>query len=149
MKKAIEVCFKLEANKVANIEKILFKEDGIWSECDSLSLDASKFEGSKRGVSFISLEGSKRLADDEIKGFCHKRFKANFVVSGIDVRDLNVGQLLEIGEAIIKVTKVNKDCLTQCPIIKNSNISCHVNKEAFFGEIFKEGLVNKNDKILV
>lgn len=134
---------------MATVENIFFKEDGKWREVDSLDLDASKFAESKRGISFISLEGSKRLTDDEIKGFCHKRYKANFVIGGMRNFDLRVGQLLKVGEAIIRITRLQKECLPECPIIKDRKVSCKVNKEAFFGELIKEGFVNKNDEVLV
>jgi len=147
MKKAIEVCFRLVVRKMATIEKILLKEDNEWNQYNDIYLEALRFEESKRGISFISSEGNKRLNDDEFKGFCHNRFKSNFVVNGIDTKDLTVGQLLQIGESIVRITKVKKNCLPECPIIKDSNVSCDVNKEAFFGEVFKEGLVNQNDNI--
>lgn len=149
MKKVIEICFKLGANNMATIEKIYFKEDGIWNEYPNLILIASKFKESKRGISFISFEGHKRLTDDEIKGFCHNRFNANFVVNGIDIKGLALGQLLQIGDAVVKITKLEKDCLPDCPIIKDSRVSCNVNKQALFVEILKEGLVNKKDKIIL
>ncbi|MBU5675015.1 hypothetical protein KQI88_01110 [Alkaliphilus sp. MSJ-5] len=134
---------------MAIIEKIFFKEDGIWSEYANLTLIVSKFKGSKRGISFISFEGYKRLTDDEIKGFCHNRFNANFVVNNIDMKGLALGQLLQIGDSVVKITKLEKDCLPDCPIIKDSGVSCAVNKQAFFAEILKKGLVNKKDKIIL
>lgn len=134
---------------MAIIEKIYFKEDGIWNEYSNLTLITSKFKGSKRGISFISFEGNKRLTDDEIKGFCHNRFNANFVINGIDVKTLVLDQLLQIGDAVVKITKLEKDCLPDCPIIKDSGASCTVNKQAFFAEILKEGLVNKKNKIIL
>ncbi len=149
MKKAIGACFKSEDSMVATIENIFFKEDGIWHELDGLALDASMFEESKRGISFISLEGSKRLREDKVKGFCHKRYKANFVISGMSTLDLRVGQVIQVGEAIIRITRMQKDCLPECPIIKDTKISCKVNKEAFFGELLKEGFVNRNDAVLL
>lgn len=130
------------------IENILFKEDGIWEEYNSLNLEKSKFENSKRGISFITLKGQQRLIDDEVKGFCHNRFKANFVIQGINTNDLKAGKVLKVGDAIVKITKVKKECFKDCPIVKNSKTSCNVNKEIFFGEIVEEGLVNKDEKVV-
>lgn len=134
---------------MSSIEKILFKQDGIWKEYDNLTLNSSLLKESKRGISFITLEGQQRLIDDEVKGFCHNRFKANFVVKDIEKSNIVVNKLLQIGQAIIKITKIEKECLVYCPIIKNSNTSCNVNKEVFFGEIVEEGLINKNDRVTV
>lgn len=134
---------------MAYIEKILFKDDGKWKEYDNLTLDALKFEGSKNGISFISSEGNKRIVDDEIKGFCHNRFKGNFVVKGMDLKQLYIGQILKLGDASIEVSRIGKDCHGSCPIVVDTKKACQLNKHIFFGEIVKEGLVNKNDDILV
>ncbi len=131
------------------IENILFKENGIWKAYDNLTLNNSLLKESKRGISFITLKGQQRLIDDEVKGFCHNRFKANFVIKDIEKSNIIVNELLQIGKAVIKVTSEKKDCLSDCPIVKNSNTSCNVNKEIFFGEIVEEGLVNKNDRVTV
>jgi len=134
---------------MATVEKILFKKDGIWNEYNNLTLETSMFKDSKRGISFISLEGKDRLTDDKVKGFCHNRFKANFIFNNIDVKDLTIGQSLQIGKAIIKITKVGKECISECPIVKDCNVSCKLNNQVFFGQIVKEGLVNKNDEVLL
>lgn len=134
---------------MAYIEKILFKDDGKWKEYDNLTLDALKFEGSKNGISFISSEGNKRIVDDEIKGFCHNRFKGNFVVKGMDLKQLYIGQILKLGDASIEVSRIGKDCHGNCPIIVGTKKACLLNKHIFFGEIVKEGLVNKDDEIVV
>ena len=60
---------------MANIKNICLKENGEWREYSSLYLDTSKLKESKRGVSFITEEGQERLYKDEMKGFCHHRFK--------------------------------------------------------------------------
>ena len=134
---------------MAIIEHILFKEDGIWKEYDNITLNNSLSKESKRGISFITLKGEQRLINDNVKGFCHNRFKANFVIKDINTNDFKVDQVFKIGDATVKITKVEKECFKDCPIIKNSKMSCNVNKEVFFGEIVEEGLVNKNDKITV
>ena len=132
---------------MAIIEKISFKVDGKWNEYDDLTISASMFEESKRGISFISSEGSKKLIDDELKGFCHNRFKGNFVLNDIDLKQLTLGQTLGLGSAIIKVIRIGKDCHKSCPIIERTNRACSLNKYIFFGEIVHEGLVSVNDEI--
>lgn len=134
---------------MANIKNICLKENGEWREYSSLYLDASKLKESKRGVSFITEEGQERLYKDEMKGFCHHRFKANFVVGAMDIKGLTAGMELQIGDVVVRIIKVGKECLLECPIIAASNPSCFVNREAFFGELIQEGLVKKEDTIQI
>ncbi|MBM7614219.1 MOSC domain-containing protein [Alkaliphilus hydrothermalis] len=101
-----------------------------------------------RQVSFISLAGENQLREDLQKGFCHTRFKADFVVEGLEIRDLKVEDQLIIGTAIIEVTEVGKECHDTCPIIPSEG-PCGVNEIIFFGRIIKEGTIKIDDKIKI
>lgn len=134
---------------MATIEKIYFKEDDAWNQKEQIDLHTCELKEDKRSVSFISSEGNSKLINDRIKGFCHIKFKANFVVNDININNLIEGKSLQIGEAIIKVTEVGKDCFINCPVIKNSNTSCSVNKQIFFGEVLKKGVIKEKDKVIL
>lgn len=135
---------------MAVVEKIYFKKDGVWNQKKQISLDICKFKKGKRNVSFISSRGNSRLINDHIKGFCHAKFRANFVVSNIDINGLTEGKLLRIGDdAIIKITEVGKECFIDCPIIKKLNTLCLVNKQIFFGEILKVGVIKEKDNVIL
>jgi MOSC domain-containing protein YiiM len=132
---------------VAIIEKIYFKKDDIWNQKKQIDLHACELKEGKRNVSFITSEGNNRLINDRIRGFCHMKFKANFVVDGIDVDNLTVGELLQIGDAVIKITEIGKECYIDCPIIKKFNTLCAVNEQIFFGEVLEAGIVKEKDSI--
>lgn len=133
---------------MAVIEKIYVKKNDIWNQEEKLDLHTCELKEGKRSVSFISSEGNNRLIDDSIKGFCHIKFRANIVIDGINVEDLTKGELLQIGGAIIKITEVGKECYDDCPIVKKFNILCSVNKQIFFGEVLKAGIIKKRDSII-
>ncbi len=106
------------------------------------------FESKKphRQVSFITLEGENRLREDTIKGFCHNKFKADFVVEGLSSSDIKVQDQIKMGSAIIEITEMKKECYDICPAI-TSDGSCGVINGIFFGKIIQEGQVKVNDKI--
>ncbi|ABW18133.1 hypothetical protein [Alkaliphilus oremlandii] len=132
---------------MAKVKSISFKENNGWTECNHLYLDASKLKESKGRISFITQIGQERLLKDEMKGFCHQRFKANFVVREMEIKDLVVDMQLRVGDTIVSIIQVGKACLLECPIIEASNPSCFVNRQVFFGAIIREGLVKKEDAI--
>ena len=101
-----------------------------------------------RQVSFISLAGENQIREGMKKGFCHTRFKADFVVEGLEVWDLKVQDQLTIGTAVIEVTEVGKECHDTCPVIPSEG-PCGVNEIIFFGRIIKEGAIKIDDKIKV
>ncbi len=133
---------------MAIIEKIYLKENGVWNQKRCIDLYTSELKKDKKGISFISSEGDARLTDDDIKGFCHMKFKANLVVEGIDINNLTEGKLLQIGDAVIEITEVEKDCFPDCPIIKKLNTLCLINKQIFFGRILKKGIIKKGDNVM-
>lgn len=59
------------------------------------------------------------------------------------------GKLLRVGEAVIEITEVGKECFSDCPIIKKFNTLCAVNKQIFFGEILKAGIVKEKDSVIL
>lgn len=134
---------------MVTIEKIYFKKDDVWNQMKQIDLNVCELKKGKRNVSFISSRGDSRLINDHIKGFCHAKFKANFVVSNIDINDLIEGRLLQIGDTIIKVTEIGKECFIDCPIIKRLNTLCLVNKQIFFGEILKVGVIKEKDNVIL
>lgn len=133
---------------MATIEKIYLKKDNIWEQEKQIDLNASGLKADKRNVSFISSEGDNRLSNDRMKGFCHMKFKANFVVGGIDISSLTEGGLLQVGDAVVKITEIGKECFDDCPIVKKFDTLCFVNEQIFFGEILEAGVVKEKDSVL-
>lgn len=142
-------CILDRGRLMATVEKIYFKKDDIWNRMEQIDLHVCELKRGKRIISFISSIGDGRLINDDVKGFCHAKFKANFVVSGIDVMGLTEGRLLQMGDAVIRVTEVGKECYADCPVIKKFNVLCSVNKQIFFGEILEAGIVREKDSIVL
>ncbi|NMA03307.1 MAG: hypothetical protein GX925_01250 [Clostridiales bacterium] len=134
---------------MAIIDKIYLKENDVWNQKEQIDLRTCGLRKDKRGVSFISSEGNARLVDDHIKGFCHIKFRANFVIKDININNLTEGKILQMGEAVIEVTEVGKECFIDCPIIKKLGALCTVNKQIFFGEILRAGIVKEKDSVIL
>ena len=135
---------------MATIEKIYIKKNDTWIQKKQVSLSIYKFKNGRRNISFISSEGNDRLINDHVKGFCHAKFKANFVISNIDMDSLAEGMLLQIGnDTVIRITEVGKECFVDCPVVKKFNTLCLINKQIFFSEILKPGVIKEKDKVIL
>ena len=85
----------------------------------------------KPGVSLMAREIVEEIKG--IDGFCTRKFKADILTQGIDYKSLKEGDVLEIGEKKIRITKVGKPCFTDCPVPKEKK-PCVLNKNVAFGE---------------
>ncbi|SDL11547.1 MOSC domain-containing protein [Natronincola ferrireducens] len=124
------------------VQGISKKKDDVWKNHQEIFLQTSKDEN----ISLITSKGYDSLTQDIIKGFCHFKFKANFVIKGIDLEKITINTLLTIGDAVIKITEIEKKCHQQCPAF-TKNHSCTLGQQIFFGKVVQEGLVKKGAKV--
>lgn len=116
--------------------------------CRELDLRAELFHGKdpERQISFLSAETDRRLREDTDRGFCHMRFKGNLVIEGLAALNIQGQQCLRIGDAVIEVTIAGKECHPNCPL-HNSDVSCSIYKDIYFGRIVKSGLMRLEDSV--
>ena len=65
---------------------------------------------------------------------------------GIDVKNLPVGTWLKVGDTVIEVTQIGKECHNDCEIKKKVG-KCVMPTEGIFAIVIKEGIVRKGDII--
>ena len=73
-------------------------------------------------------------------------FAENINTVGIDLKNLLVGTWLKVGETVIEVTQIGKECHNDCEIKKNVG-KCVMPTEGNFAIVIKEGIVRKGDII--
>ena len=98
----------------------------------------------------VSLLAFEKIDDFRKKGaeVDFGAFGENIIVSGIDLKSLPVGTVLEIGDAILKVTQIGKECHSHCNIYHKMG-DCIMPREGIFAEVLKGGCIQKGDKINV
>ena len=67
-------------------------------------------------------------------------FAENFTTEGIELYTLPVGTRLEIGDALLEVTQIGKECHTRCAIFYQAG-DCVMPKEGIFVKVLKGGTV--------
>lgn len=100
-----------------------------------------------RQVSLLSLE---KIEEFKAKGadVSYGDFGENMVVSGIDLRKCAVGTRLQIGDAVLELTQIGKECHSHCTIYQSMG-ECIMPNEGVFAKVVKGGEVKLADAIIV
>ena len=92
------------------------------------------------------------LAFEKIDDFRNKggnvdfgAFGENLVVDGIELHKLPVGQQLQVGEVLLEVTQMGKECHDKCAIYYQVG-ECIMPKNGIFTRVLKGGKVKVGDQ---
>lgn len=92
-----------------------------------------------------SIDKSKGLPTD---GLCHGVFAENITTEGIELYTIPVGTKLRVGECIIEISQIGKECHEGCAIQKLVG-KCVMPREGVFARVIKGGKVYEGDDIEV
>jgi MOSC domain-containing protein YiiM len=67
-------------------------------------------------------------------------FAENITTKGLDLISLPIGTRLRLGEALIEVTQIGKECHTRCAIYHQAG-DCVMPKEGIFAKVLRGGTV--------
>jgi len=73
-------------------------------------------------------------------------FAENITTSGIDLVSLPIGSRLQIGETLLEVTQIGKECHTRCAIFYQAG-DCVMPKEGIFVKVISGGTIRPGDGI--
>ena len=73
-------------------------------------------------------------------------FAENINTRGVDLKRLPVGTRLRLGETVVEVTQIGKQCHSDCEIKKVTG-TCVMPTEGSFAVVVREGRVRKGDPI--
>jgi len=96
-----------------------------------------------RQVSLLSYDSVVNF-NNQGAGVGHGDFGENLLIEGIDLGNLPVGAVLELGNAVVKITQIGKECHVRCQIFYKMG-DCIMPKEGVFAEVIEEGEVNVGD----
>ena len=98
-----------------------------------------------RQVSLLSLE---KIEEFRQKGadITYGAFGENLVVEGFHLSEMTVGTCFQIGEAVLKLTQIGKDCHSHCQIYKVMG-DCIMPREGVFAEVLTGGIIRPGDEI--
>ena len=73
-------------------------------------------------------------------------FAENLTTSGIELVTLPIGTRLQVGETLLEVTQIGKECHTRCAIFYQAG-DCVMPKEGIFARVITGGVVKPGDAI--
>ena len=96
-----------------------------------------------RQVSLLSLE---KIEDFQKRGalVSYGDFGENLVVSGIDFASLPVGTLIGIGDVLLEITQIGKECHTPCAIYHSMG-ECIMPTQGVFARVLRGGELRVGD----
>jgi cyclic pyranopterin monophosphate synthase len=75
-------------------------------------------------------------------------FAENITTSGIEVAALPIGTILDLGEALVEVTQIGKECHARCAIYYQAG-DCVMPREGIFVRVLRGGRVAPGDAVKV
>lgn len=75
-------------------------------------------------------------------------FGENLVISGIDFATLSVGTVIKIGEGVLELSQIGKECHLGCMIAQTAG-KCIMPTEGVFARVIKGGTVNTGDPVKI
>lgn len=75
-------------------------------------------------------------------------FAENILTQGLDLKSLPVGTVLQVGEALLAITQIGKQCHSDCEI-KRKVGKCAMPTQGVFAVVIKDGVVRSSDLIQI
>ena len=96
----------------------------------------------------ISLLAVEKIEEFRARGaeIDYGAFGENLIVEGYDLRTLPVGTRFRIGEVMLELTQIGKECHSHCEIYKKMG-DCIMPREGVFTEVLHGGHIQKGDQI--
>jgi MOSC domain-containing protein YiiM len=99
-----------------------------------------------RQVSLLAAESIEKTKLVDKKGECIGMFAENLTTKGLILHEMPVGTRLKIGETIMEVTQIGKECHHGCAI-KEIVGDCIMPREGIFTKVITPGWIRTGDNI--
>ena len=137
--KIIAVCTSPEKGMIKHDvgEGLLLEELGIEGDAHAGFMH--------RQVSLISIEDIRTMME-KLPDLVPGSFAENLTTEGFDLSALKIGDRLKVGETILEVSQIGKECHTKCEVFRKTG-DCIMPKKGIFTRVIKGGKVKTGDTI--
>jgi MOSC domain-containing protein YiiM len=98
-----------------------------------------------RQVSLLAIESIRKMQELGLK-VASGDFAENLTTEGIELYTLPIGTRFAIGETLLEVTQIGKECHTRCAIFYQAG-DCVMPKEGIFARVLRGGSLAAGDSI--
>ena len=99
----------------------------------------------RRQISLLAEESVDKMRS-LLPGLQPGAFAENINTRGLELKTLPIGTRLRLGETVVEVTQIGKECHSDCAI-KKATGTCVMPTEGVFAVVVEEGIVRKGDSI--
>lgn len=112
---------------------------------ENFGLEGDAHAGSGRQVSLLSWEKVQAFKKSgyEVEDGA---FGENLLVEGFDLKSFPVGSRFAIGQVLLEIIQIGKNCHSGCSVSKNTG-KCIMPSEGVFASVLKGGIVKSGDEI--
>lgn len=97
----------------------------------------------------VSLLGDEKITEFRKKLWVeYGAFGENLAVEGFSFRELPVGSRFAVGEAVLEMTQIGKECHSGCAIRRQTG-DCIMPREGVFARVLKGGRVSVGDEMIL
>lgn len=118
--------------------------EGILVEGKGLKGDAH-FGFAHRQISIISIEDIATMIE-KMPSLIPGNFAENLTTKNIDLSLLKIKDILRVGEALLEVSQIGKECHYDCEVFKQIG-ECIMPQKGIFTKVIKSGKVRVGDTI--
>lgn len=138
---------RVVAVNISEVKGVIKKpiEKGYFKENYGLEGDAHAGDW-HRQVSLLSQESINKMKDMGVEGLSSGKFAENITTEGIILYELPIGTKLKIGETLMEVTQIGKECHKGCAI-RSQVGDCIMPREGIFTKVLKGGYIRSGDTI--
>ncbi|KGK81073.1 MULTISPECIES: MOSC domain-containing protein [unclassified Clostridium] len=142
MAKVISINISEKKGVIKNpIEKGFFKKD--------FGLEGDAHGGNwHRQVSLLAEESIDKMKELGLSELTPGVFAENITTKGIILYTLPIGTKLKIGEVVMEVTQIGKECHSGCQISKITG-KCIMPREGIFARILEQGYIQAGDEVKI
>jgi MOSC domain-containing protein YiiM len=134
----------INISKIKGVVKEPIKK-GFFEENHGLEGDAHAGTW-HRQVSFLAQESIDKMKLLGAKDLSSGKFAENITTEGLILYDLPIGTKLKIGETIMEVTQIGKECHKGCAI-RSQVGDCIMPREGIFAKVLQSGWILCGDEI--
>lgn len=135
---AVSVSSRKGQKKTPVPEATLVVEHGIAG-------DAHAGSSGHRQVSLLAVESAGKMRARGVE-VGHGDFAENLTVEGIDLLSLRIGDRLRIGDALLEISQIGKECHDRCAIYQQVG-DCVMPREGLFARVLRGGRVAPGDPV--
>ena len=96
----------------------------------------------KKPISIMTEDALRFLEEEEIKGLCFQRFKANLVIKGR--LQLEPGDQVKVGSTTLLITEKKGPCFEECSRYQK-DLDCKLRESCWFAQALEDGEIHVDD----